>query len=79
MSITTAPQTPTPHLASLAAALDSGDRAALARVFAELSEEALVLCETAPSERLWKFWLDLSETFQYESRLHNQHDEAVSA
>ncbi|WP_405673196.1 hypothetical protein [Streptomyces sp. NBC_01530] len=70
MSTATPTQTPTPHLASLAAALDSGDRA---RVFAELSEEALMLCETAPSERLWRFWLDLSETFQHESRLHNQH------
>lgn len=79
MTIATPNQTPTPHLASLAAALDSGDRAALARVFAELSEEALVLCETAPSERLWKFWLDLSETFQHESRQHNQRAEAVSA
>ena len=59
--------TATPTLASLAAALHSADRAALARVFADLSEEALVLCEQAPSERLRQFWLTLAEDFQHEA------------
>ncbi|WP_406418361.1 hypothetical protein [Streptomyces sp. NBC_01614] len=76
---TTLPTPPTPHLASLAAALKTGDRDALAQAFAELSEEALVLGEQAPTYQLWKFWLDLSETFQHESRLHNQHAAEVAA
>lgn len=69
------PATPTPLLASLAAALHSGG-ADRARVFAELSEEALVLCEQAPSEQLWLFWLSLSETFQH---LEQQASKAVTA
>ncbi len=67
MSNITAPQTPTPHLSSLAAALESADSMALAEAFARMGEEALVLCEQAPTERLWKFWLELSETFQHEA------------
>lgn len=56
--------TPTPHLASLAAALHSAkDRESLARIFAGLAEESLALCDTAPSEELWAFWLRLSESF----------------
>lgn len=67
-AVTTPTPTQTPRLSSLAAALHSGDRTALARTFAELSEEALILCESAPSEQLWSFWLRLSETFQYQGR-----------
>lgn len=74
--MTTATPNPTPHLASLAAALESTDSMALAEAFARMGEEALVLCETAPAEQLWKFWLDLSENFQYESR---QHAKAVTS
>ena len=77
MTTATPNQTPTPHLSSLAAALESADSLALAEAFARMGEEALMLCETAPSERLWRFWLDLSETFQHESRLHNQHESAA--
>lgn len=72
--MTTAPETPTPtptpttHLASLAAALDSNSRAALARTFAELAEEALVVCEQAPTQQLRDFWLRMSEKFHYESQ-----------
>jgi hypothetical protein len=60
-------ETPTPtttHLSSLAAALHSAtDRESLARVFAELADEALTLCDVAPSEHLWEFWLRQSEDF----------------
>jgi hypothetical protein len=60
-------ETPTPtttHLSSLAAALHSAtDRESLARVFAELADETLVLCDVAPTEHLWEFWLRQSEHF----------------
>ncbi|MGW1160391.1 hypothetical protein ACWD48_19665 [Streptomyces sp. NPDC002519] len=58
------PPPTTTHLAPLAAALDSAaDRESLARVFAELADEALARCDEAPSETLWGFWLYLSENF----------------
>ena len=63
------PTTTTNHLASLAAALHSGDRDTLARLFDELGEEALVVCDAAPTQQLWDFWLRLSETFQHEARI----------
>lgn len=54
----------TTHLSSLAAALHSAkDSESQARVFAELAKEALALCDAAPSEKLWEFWLYLSEGF----------------
>lgn len=63
MSTTPTP-TPTAHLSSLAAALQSGDPRVQSEAFARMSDEALALCESAPSEQLWLFWLRLSETFQ---------------
>ncbi|MFG2352612.1 hypothetical protein [Streptomyces sp. NPDC048521] len=60
-------ETPTPttsHLAPLAAALhEATDSESLARIFAELADESLALCDTAPSEELWAFWLRLNESF----------------
>ncbi|MGY1579175.1 hypothetical protein [Streptomyces sp. MN13] len=47
------------HLAPLAAALESGDRA---ETFVALAGEALALYDRAP-ESLREFWLDLAETF----------------
>ena len=70
--MTIAPETPTPTpinlLASLASALESSDPMALAEAFARMGEEALALCETATSEWMRRFWLDLSEDFQGEAR-----------
>lgn len=60
-------ESPTPttsHLASLATALETvTDKESLIRLFSELSEEALALCDTAPNEKVWGFWLYLSEDF----------------
>jgi hypothetical protein len=69
MSSTTATPTPTPtaHLASLAAALESGDRATLARTFGEMAEELMELAAKAPSEELWMFVGRLHESFYYEA------------
>lgn len=63
-------ETPTPInlLSSVAAALESAEPMALAEAFARMGEEALALCEMAPSERLRQFWLALSEDFQSEAR-----------
>ncbi|MEW2463108.1 hypothetical protein AB0872_20690 [Microbacterium sp. NPDC047426] len=55
-------------LAPVAEALESSDPQVRAEVFARMGEEALMLCETAPSEQMRQFWLDLSEDFQYEAR-----------
>lgn len=64
---TATPSPTTSHLSSLAAALHSAsDRESLARVFAELADETLALCDRAPSEHLWGFWLHLSENFHGE-------------
>lgn len=53
----------TSHLSSLAAALHAAtDRESLARVFAELADEAIVLCDEAPTREAWRFWLDLHES-----------------
>lgn len=60
--------TPTAHLASLAAALESGDRDALARVFADLADEALILAANAQTAEWFRFWGDLHETFHHESQ-----------
>lgn len=69
MSSTTETPTPTTtHLSSLAAALEPADRLTLARTFAELADEALVVCEEAPTQQLRDFWLRLSETFHHESQ-----------
>lgn len=54
---------------ALGAALNSGDRETLARTFDELAEEALVVCDAAPTQQLWDFWLRLSETFQHQARI----------
>lgn len=61
--------TPTTHLASLAAALDSGDRATLARTFAELADEALVLAANSQTAEWFRFWGDLHESFHHESQM----------
>jgi hypothetical protein len=51
------------HLSSLATVLHSvKDRESLARVFAELADEALVLCNEASTREAWRFWLDLHES-----------------
>jgi hypothetical protein len=70
MSSITATPTPTPtaHLASLAAALESDDRATLARVFAELADEALVLAAGSQTAEWFAFWGDLHESFHHESQ-----------
>ncbi|MFI9344953.1 hypothetical protein ACIG0D_27360 [Streptomyces sp. NPDC052773] len=56
----------TAHLAALAAALESGDRA---QVFAELADEALELSGRASFGQLSDFWGDLHETFWYEAKV----------
>lgn len=65
-------ETPTPttsHLSSLAAALHAAtDRESLARVFAELADEAIALCEEAPTREAWRFWLDLHESCYSDAR-----------
>ena len=63
-------ETPTPInlLSSMAAALDTSDPMVLAEAFARMGEEALALCEAAPSARMREFWLELSEDFQWEAR-----------
>jgi hypothetical protein len=63
--------TPTPitHLSPLAAALESSDRETLAAAFSRIADEALVLCDTAPTEQVWSFWLDLHETCHHEARV----------
>ena len=62
------PTPTTTHLASLAAALESSDSAALARVFAELADEALALAADAPTAERFRFWGDLHESFHWESQ-----------
>lgn len=54
----------TSHLSALAAAIEADP----ARVFAELADEALELTSRAPSQELWRFWLDQYETLVYEAR-----------
>jgi hypothetical protein len=60
--------TPTTHLASLAAALESNSRATLARTFAELADEALVLAANSQTAEWFAFWGDLHESFHHESQ-----------
>lgn len=68
MSTETPTPSPTTHLASLAAALDSSSRSALARTFAELADEALVLAADSQTAEWFQFWGDLHETFHHESQ-----------
>jgi hypothetical protein len=63
---TPAPRT-TPHFASLAAALRSGDRELLARTFGEMAEELMELAAETPTEELWMFVGRLHEAFYYEA------------
>ncbi|MEV5347162.1 hypothetical protein [Streptomyces achromogenes] len=61
---TESPTPPPSPLLALAAALHSApDGAALARIFDGLAAESVTLSEAAPSEKLWAFWLRLSEGF----------------
>lgn len=62
------PTTPIALLSSMAAALGTTEPMALAEAFARMGEEALVLCEAAPSAQMREFWLELSEDFQWEAR-----------
>jgi hypothetical protein len=64
MSVETPTPTPTTsYLSPLAAALHAAtDREFLARVFAELADEAIALCDEAPTHEAWQFWLDLHES-----------------
>ena len=66
MTITATPA-PTPHFASLAAALASGDRELLARTFGEMAEELLELAAETPTAELWMFVGHLHELFYYEA------------
>ncbi|MET9521493.1 hypothetical protein [Streptomyces coeruleorubidus] len=60
---TPAPTSTASHLSSLVAALHAAtDRDSLARVFAELADEAIALCDEAPTREAWRFWLDLHES-----------------
>jgi len=60
----TAPS-PTSHLAALSAALKSGDRPTLARVFGELADELLNLAIVAPTRGLYDDLGSLHETFHH--------------
>jgi hypothetical protein len=51
----------------LAVALDVSDSLDLAQSFAEAGQEALALAESAPTERLQQFWLDLYESLHREA------------
>lgn len=71
--MTNSTEPPTPSfpillLAPVAEALESSDPQVRAEAFARMGEEALALCERASSERMRRFWLDLSEDFQSEAR-----------
>lgn len=64
MAATTAtPTQPAPHFATLAAALQSGDRELLARTFGEMADELLEIATQAPSEELWLFIGGMHEGF----------------
>lgn len=67
-AVTTATPTIPAHFASLAAALESGDRELVVRTFDEMSEELLGIAERAPSNELWAFLLDLHESFYSKAR-----------
>jgi hypothetical protein len=64
---TATPTTPTAHFASLASALESGDREVLARTFGEMADELMELAAKVPSEELWMFVGRLHESFYYEA------------
>ncbi|MFE7229857.1 hypothetical protein ACFVAF_04115 [Streptomyces sp. NPDC057596] len=60
----TLPNPPRPtHLASLGAALQSGDREALARTCDEMATELMELADKAPTMELWMFLGGLHESF----------------
>ncbi|MFD5566622.1 hypothetical protein [Streptomyces cadmiisoli] len=53
------------HLATLAAVLESGDRARIARTFGEIAEELLALAAVAPSGETGRLLLSLHEDVRH--------------
>jgi hypothetical protein len=56
-------------LSSMTESLHSADGQVTAEAFRRIADEALVLCESAPTQQLWNFWGALHERCYHEARV----------